>query len=400
MNGFRYSLTAAVVGSWLASMGALPCIAADLVHRFNFDNETAEDSVLGLDGDLIGDPSFATDAPDGGTAIVLEGSQYVRVDDEVDFGEEFSVTMWVQPDSSALGIQNLFGNAPGGWDTDGFKLYYNTWSNPSTADGAFILETGDGQNVGSPGDAVRTEGEVIFDDVWYHVGATISVDSGEVYMYVDGELQDTSGGLNVDMKLDGPFEIGSMLGDWDLHGQIDDVQIYQGILTDDEVQSLYDTPGSVIGVVPSAPGDYNGDGAVDVADINLQGEAMRAPNPDLGLFDENADGAVDASDRSIWVRNHAGTWLGDSNLDGEFNSSDFVFVFTQGKYESGAAANWEEGDRNGDGQFGSSDFVTAFADGGYESGPRQATQAVPEPTTFALLLLALPMFNRRSRGRD
>ena len=75
-------------------------------------------------------------------------------------------------------------------------------------------------------------------------------------------------------------------------------------------------------------------------------------------------------------------------MDGEFNSGDFVQVFTSGKYETGEAATWAEGDWNGDGLFNSGDFVTAFSDGGYEVGVKAAS-AVPEPSSMALIALGL-----------
>ncbi|MCA9170157.1 MAG: PEP-CTERM sorting domain-containing protein, partial [Planctomycetales bacterium] len=143
----------------------------------------------------------------------------------------------------------------------------------------------------------------------------------------------------------------------------------------------------------SANGDYNGDGQVDAADIDAQAVAMLTPTQNLGTFDENGDGTINFEDRLAWVKNHAfggkGTWIGDADLNGEFNSSDFVTVFGAGKYESGAAASWGEGDWDGDGVFGSGDFVVAFTDGGYEQGPRAAVSAVPEPTSFALMLLGI-----------
>ena len=91
--------------------------------------------------------------------------------------------------------------------------------------------------------------------------------------------------------------------------------------------------------------------------------------------------------------------MGDSNLDGEFNSSDFVTVFSAGEYEDELAGNstWATGDWNGDKDFNSSDFVAAFSDGGYEKGPR-AVAAVPEPSgmiMFLACLAALPVLRRR-----
>ena len=72
----------------------------------------------------------------------------------------------------------------------------------------------------------------------------------------------------------------------------------------------------------------------------------------------------------MWIHELKGTWIGDANLDGEFNSGDFVQVFAAGKYETGDFAGWEEGDFTGDWQFNGSDLVDAFVDGGYEIGPR------------------------------
>lgn len=106
---------------------------------------------------------------------------------------------------------------------------------------------------------------------------------------------------------------------------------------------------------------------------------------------------TDPVERANYVHDVLGTWVGDSNLDGEFNSSDFVQVFTAGKFESGEAASWADGDWNGDGVFGSGDFVSAFTDGGFEIGPRPAAAAVPEPSTFVLLSLAGIVLLRRRK---
>ena len=99
----------------------------------------------------------------------------------------------------------------------------------------------------------------------------------------------------------------------------------------------------------------------------------------------------------MWVNQLFGTYLGDSNLDGEFNSGDLVAAFTVGQYEDGVAgnSNWTAGDWNGDGDFDTTDFVDAFSAGGYEQGPRAATAAVPEPSALSLLLVGLLAIRRR-----
>ncbi|MCA9200078.1 MAG: alginate lyase family protein [Planctomycetales bacterium] len=85
-------------------------------------------------------------------------------------------------------------------------------------------------------------------------------------------------------------------------------------------------------------------------------------------------------------------WIGDANVDGEFDSSDLVDVFQAGLYESAERATWATGDWNRDGQFNSTDLVAAFSQGGYDQGPHTA-RAVPEPRlnliTFTLCFVLL-----------
>jgi hypothetical protein len=133
-------------------------------------------------------------------------------------------------------------------------------------------------------------------------------------------------------------------------------------------------------------GDFNGNSLLDVGDIDLLSDEVRRGTNDVG-FDLNSDGKVTQVDRSIWVDQLRKTWFGDANLDGEFNSGDFVLVFQQGEYEDSLAGNsgWADGDWNGDSEFSSVDFVTAFQGGGFELGPRLSTAAAPEPASWGLL---------------
>ena len=120
-------------------------------------------------------------------------------------------------------------------------------------------------------------------------------------------------------------------------------------------------------------------------------------------YDLNADALVDNEDIKVWVKDLFNSWVGDANLDGEFNSSDLVVVLASGTYETNGPAVWSTGDFNGDGLANSSDLVAALADGGYELGPvAAAVRAVPEPASWLLACVALsgPIRHRRgSRSR-
>jgi hypothetical protein len=148
---------------------------------------------------------------------------------------------------------------------------------------------------------------------------------------------------------------------------------------------------------PLQPGDFNQDGVLDAADIDSLTSAVKESSTDLS-FDLDNNGAVEAEDRRVWVEDLRRTYFGDSNLDLEFDSGDFVAVFQAGQYEDLEAENstWATGDWNGDCEFDSGDFVLAFQSGGYENGPRLAV--VPEPVQ-TIPLLGILLFGIRRRRR-
>ncbi len=129
-------------------------------------------------------------------------------------------------------------------------------------------------------------------------------------------------------------------------------------------------------------GDFDGDGLLTSADIDDL--TRQAAGGNLPAYDLNYDSFVNSGDVTLWIKDIVNSWLGDANLDGEFNSSDLVTVISSGTYEADVDAVWSTGDFNGDGRTNSSDLVTALSDGGYEAGPRPAA-AVPEPNCFLLL---------------
>lgn len=140
-----------------------------------------------------------------------------------------------------------------------------------------------------------------------------------------------------------------------------------------------------LGELPNL-GDFDGNGVLDIADLDALGQSVRAGDNDL-LYDVNGDMAVDAIDYQLWVTDLRRSWMGDANLDGEFNSEDLVTVFQAGQYEDGLAANssWVTGDWNADAEFDTADLILAFQDGGYGSGDRAAVAAVPEPSVWGTL---------------
>ena len=144
-------------------------------------------------------------------------------------------------------------------------------------------------------------------------------------------------------------------------------------------------------LVDRDPCDVNFDGRCNAIDMDTLTRAINLANADLA-FDLNGDQQVDFEDRNHWIEVEMNSFYGDSNLDGEFNTRDFVLIFQAGEYEDDKIGNstWATGDWNGDREFSSADFVDAFGTrlSGFEIGPRVAA-VVPEPNGLALLYAAL-----------
>ncbi|MEZ6118936.1 MAG: pentapeptide repeat-containing protein [Pirellulaceae bacterium] len=175
--------------------------------------------------------------------------------------------------------------------------------------------------------------------------------------------------------------------------------------------------------VPAVSGDLNGDRLLTVDDIDAFYNAPRFSNCEgcnstrFSLFDLNQDQRMDVADRITWIHDFAETWMGDANLDGQFDSQDLVLVMQASQFERRVNgeneiynATWADGDWNGDRRFNSQDFVLAFQDGGYDAGmripdSRNRMRGVPEPDngvewTMALLAaLVLRNLNRPARTK-
>ena len=120
-------------------------------------------------------------------------------------------------------------------------------------------------------------------------------------------------------------------------------------------------------------GDFDDDGALTENDIQLFFRELAAIDPNLA-FDLTGDGHVDTRDRDELILNVFDITYGDANLDGVFNTEDFVYIFITGEYLDGIANNstWGDGDWNGDGEFDENDIVLAFITGGFRPAASRA----------------------------
>jgi hypothetical protein len=143
--------------------------------------------------------------------------------------------------------------------------------------------------------------------------------------------------------------------------------------------------------------DSDKDGDLDCADIDALINEIAAGTNNMA-FDYTGDGLVDLADRDAWLV-EAGAQnlgpgrtylLGDANLDGNVDVSDFN-IWNSNKFQANAA--WCSGDFNGDGNVDVSDF-NAWNSNKFQS----AAAAVPEPDgVTAFLVSSLLLLIRRRR---
>ena len=231
-------------------------------------------------------------------------------------------------------------------------------------------------------------------EITHHLALRYDEATGEAEILVDGvPLGTVNRGASDYGIADSVFRIGNT--GWAPAEQWD------GVIRGIAISDAYLDPEEFVLIPSSLEGDYNDNGELDAGDLDLQAAAISGVQhpPE---FDLNGDSLVNYTDRQIWVNDLKKSWIGDANLDLEFNSGDMVQVFVRGKYETGQDAQWEEGDWNGDLKFGSSDMVAAFAAGGYEKGKRPvaAIRSVPEPSSLTLACFALASLFTTCRYRS
>ncbi len=129
--------------------------------------------------------------------------------------------------------------------------------------------------------------------------------------------------------------------------------------------------GGTPGVIStSLEGDFDLDGDLDLDDLEALHAVARAGNNNVA-YDVTDDGIVNASDVTKWVEELKGTLLGDANLDGSVDGSDFNrwndhrFTFSTG---------WYDGDFNANGSVDTSDFNIWSGHRFQSAAPQAATR--------------------------
>ncbi len=159
------------------------------------------------------------------------------------------------------------------------------------------------------------------------------------------------------------------------------------------------SPGSVPSGGSMIDADFNNDGMINGADIDLLTMDIANMTNDVGMFDLTGDGSVTLDDVNQWLADAGAANLpsmnpyliGDANLDGTVDGQDFI-QWNSAKFTG--TGKWTMADFNADGQTDGQDFIDWNTNKFMSS---DSLSAVPEPAMDVVMLLLV--CGGASRGR-
>ena len=130
-------------------------------------------------------PALSGVAPGAVGGMVGQGGQfngsstYMNAGAVTNLNNAFTISAWGDLSASANNIQGICANQKGGYGSAGFSFFVNSYN---TANGAMLLDTGDGSN----GSELATAAGTVSFNKWHQVTAAINRAGSAVTFYVDG----------------------------------------------------------------------------------------------------------------------------------------------------------------------------------------------------------------------
>ncbi|MDP0499753.1 MAG: GH92 family glycosyl hydrolase [Verrucomicrobiota bacterium JB022] len=275
-----------------------PAGAAKLKHHFKFDGDAADAqgvAPLTVQGDAV---AFMGSAGAAGGYVQLGGSDdYLLAD--LDAGSQlailgdystfrpFSVTFWVRqtPTQAAANTQAVLGMTTASTDSATYNTGFSVATRETGGLGLRVRHRngGSGSNEGEINTGVN-----VSDGEWHHVVAVYQENVRLVY--IDGELagiNDVPVAITTNpiryFAIGAFLRAGSVLDD--LAGDVDDVQLYEGLITEPQALQLFQNPGLTLSdELPDPMVDPDTEPA-DLVDtfIGVTGAGSTVPGPVLPL---------------------------------------------------------------------------------------------------------------------
>lgn len=167
-------------------------------------------------------PAQTTSGEIGNAESFNGTSDFLALSNSVNLGSSFSLSAWVNLNVGETNIQTIWANKQSGGASNGIALFVNTFN---TADGAVLLETGDG--IIAPLTAISTA-KAVRTNSWHHIFAAVNEAAGTAALYVDATNVTVlnSNKVLTDFANNTNMTLGSFTNNhWFLNGRIDEARI-------------------------------------------------------------------------------------------------------------------------------------------------------------------------------
>lgn len=196
----------------------------------------------------------------GSRCLSFDGTGYVALPNYPNLSGSFSISAWIKTNDNSQAGQRVFADDES--NTGGYAL--------SVGDGGtgvvrFYMRNKDSDSLDSESS--------INSNTWYHVVAVHNADKAERYLYINGSrdngTKDNKGDVGVDngtATIGGETDSGE--SDNRFNGLIDDIRVYDRVLTSSEVTSLYNLSDPTGSLVKDSDVPNNTNGGVARYDLN------------------------------------------------------------------------------------------------------------------------------------
>jgi len=200
----------------------------NFVGNWNFENNVADSSENGNDGNISGNPEFVAGKIGDKALKFNTNKDYVRIPPSPDFSTtKFTLTAWVKfPNTIPSGWRTIIEHNRSGknwfglWKSANGDKFHFRWTNEGTASSDF--------------------NSIILPDRWYHVAATCDGIQKIAKLYLNGELDNTINNADVPEPIDSELRIGINMGNnEELNGILDEVSVYNRVLNASEINDLF-----------------------------------------------------------------------------------------------------------------------------------------------------------------
>lgn len=224
-----------------------PAVRAELVGHWKFDGDLQDNSGKENHGTFGGSAALGDDTPPAlgsGQSLQLDGESYVLVEhsESLNLEETLTFTAWIKPVGD-MGWDGILAKNPSAESLSNHAGNYEWRIHAGNRRLEFLTQQGDVNDtlpLSSTDDAF-----IIEEGQWTHVAVSVDAkETGEVKFYVNGEL--TADDLYIENDFlpanENPLYIGNRadLTTTPFDGFLDDVRIYNTVLSDKEIADIAD----------------------------------------------------------------------------------------------------------------------------------------------------------------